>query len=94
MKIVEFIWTEDRIEHIAQHQVDPEEVEQVCIGNPFVLRTKSDGINPVYIALGQTDAGRYLACIVIQMPRGKGYPVTARPMTGKERRRYNQWRNQ
>ncbi len=92
MKIVEFLWPDDRVEHIAEHNVEPHEVEEICDGNPLVLRTKAESKNPVYIVLGQTNSGRYLACIVIQMPQGKGYPVTARPMTDKERKRYTQWR--
>jgi hypothetical protein len=58
-----------------------------------VLRGKSGGENPVYYVLGQTDAGRYLFCVVIQFPDAKGYPVTARPMTDNEQRRFNQWKN-
>ena len=84
---------EDRIEHIARHGVDPEEVEEVCFGRAWVRRTKSEGTNPVYYVLGQTAAGRYLFCVVIQFPDGKGFPVTARPMTAREQRRFNQWRN-
>ena len=87
MKIHEFIWPEDRVAHIAQHGVRPEEVEDVCFGRALVQRTKSAGANPVYYVLGQTAAGRYLFCVVIQFPDGKGFPVTARPMTRKEQRR-------
>jgi uncharacterized protein len=93
MKIYEFIWPEDRVAHIAQHGVRPEEVEEVCFGRALVQRTKSAGANPVYYVLGQTAAGRYLFCVVIQFPDGKGFPVTARPMTRKEQRRFNQWKN-
>lgn len=88
MTIDEFIWPEERIEHIAQHGVTPEEVEEVCFGKSLVQRAKSEGENPVYYVLGQTDAGRYLFCVVIGFPDGKGYPVTAREMTDKEKRRY------
>jgi uncharacterized DUF497 family protein len=91
MRILDFLWPEDRVDHIAEHGVEPEEVEEVCFGYALILQTKAKGQNPVYVVLGQTQAGRYLACIVIQMPHGKGYPVTARPMTAKERRRYQQW---
>ena len=42
---------------------------------------------------GQTAAGRYLFCVIIHLPDGKGYPVTARPMTAKEKRRFRKWRN-
>lgn len=93
MSIRELIWPADRVGNIAQHAVTPEEVEEVCFGRPFVQRAKSEGQNPVYYVLGQTEAGRYLFCVVIQFPDGKGYPVTARPMTDKEQRRYKQWKN-
>jgi uncharacterized protein len=32
MKINEFVWPEERIDHIAGHGVTPDEVEQVCFG--------------------------------------------------------------
>ena len=65
MKIYEFIWPEDRVEHIARHGIRPEEVEEVCFGRALVQRTKSSGVNAVYYVLGQTAAGRYLFCVVI-----------------------------
>lgn len=92
MTIDTFVWTQDRIEHIACHGVVPEEVEQVCFGRSLVRRTKSEGENPVYYIQGQTDAGRYLFCVVIEFPDGNGYPVTAREMTDKEKRRFRQWK--
>jgi uncharacterized DUF497 family protein len=93
MRIHELFWSQDRIDHIAQHNVTPDEVEEVCFGRPFVQRAKSQGENPVYYVLGQTTAGRYLFCMVIQFPDGRSYPVTARPMTDREKRRYRRWRN-
>lgn len=93
MRIYELLWPRDRIEHIARHNVHPHEVEEVCFSMPLVQRTKSYGENPVYYVLGQTDAGRYLFCVIIQFPEGRGYPVTARSMTDKEKRRYRHWRN-
>jgi len=92
MRIYELLWPRDRIDHIARHAVTPDEVEQVCFGQPLVQRAKSYGENPVYYVLGQTDAGLYLFSVIIEFPDGKGYPVTARPMTEKEKRRYRQWR--
>jgi uncharacterized protein len=93
MRIHQFVWPEDRIDHIARHGVEPEEVEEVCFGQALVQRAKSEGENPVYYVLGQTDAGRYLFRVVIAFPDGNGYPVTAREMTDKEKRRYRQWKN-
>ena len=93
MRIREFVWPDERIDHIAGHGITPEEFEEACFGKALVLRGKSEGQNPVYYVLGQTDAGRYLFCVVIQFPDGKGYPVTARPMTDREKRRYVQWKS-
>ena len=93
MRIDDFIWPEEQIEHIARHGVTPEEVEEVCFGKSLVRRAKSEGEYPVYYVLGQTEAGRYLFCVVIRFPDGNGYPVTAREMTAKEKRRYRKWKD-
>ena len=92
MKIHELVWPADRVEHIARHGIAPDEVDEVCFGRSLVLRAKSQGENPVYYVLGQTSAGRYLFCAVIRFPDRRGYPITARPMTDNEKRRYQHWR--
>ena len=66
--------------------------EEACFGVVLVQRSRSEGENPVYFVLGQTDNGRYLFCVLIAFPDGNGFPITARPMTDKEKRRYRQWR--
>ena len=65
MKIRKLLWPEERIEHIARHNITPEEVEEVCFGQALVLRAKSEGENPVYDVLGQTISGRYVFCVII-----------------------------
>jgi len=92
LQIDEILWPDDRVEHLGRHGVAPPEVEEVCFGRALVLRARSEGINPVYHVLGETESGRMLLCIVIRFPGGKGYPVTAREMTSKEQRRYLTWR--
>jgi uncharacterized DUF497 family protein len=93
VRIRGMVWPPDRIDHVARHGVAPEEVEEACFGKALIQRAKSGGENPVYYVLGQTEAGRYLFCVIIRFPDGNGYPVTARPMTTKEKRRYRQWKN-
>ena len=93
MRIERFVWPEDRVDHVALHGVTPAEVEEACFGRAFVRRAKSEGENPVYYILGQTAAGAYLFCVVIRFPDGNGYPVTARPMTDREKRSYQDWRD-
>jgi uncharacterized protein len=92
MKIDGLLWPEDRVVHIARHGVRPEEVEEVCFGRSLVFRGPSKGENPVYYVLGQTEKGRYLFCVVIQFPNGRGFPITARPMTQNEKHRFNRWK--
>ena len=92
MKVTQIIWPEDRVDHIDRHGVSPKEFEEACFGASLVYRTKSEGANPVYSVLGVTAARRYLFCVVIQFPDGNGFPVTARDMTDKEKRRYKQRR--
>jgi uncharacterized DUF497 family protein len=92
MRIHTIIWSDDRVEHIAQHAVTQDEFEEVCFGRALVQRARSTGENPVYYVLGQTNAGRYLFCVVIQFPDGNGYPVTARPMTAREKLKYRRWK--
>jgi uncharacterized DUF497 family protein len=93
VEIQELLWPGDRVEHIARHGVEPEEVEDVCFGTPLVLRARSGGTNPAYYVLGETGAGRHLMCVVIRFPGGREYPVTARDMTAKEKRRYRDWKS-
>jgi uncharacterized protein len=91
MKVQQIIWPEDRVDHIARHGVTPGEFEEACFGTPLVFRGKSEGPNPVYYVLGQSESGRHLFCVVIQFPDGNGYPVTARNMTDREKQRYRMW---
>lgn len=38
MRIGELIWDDWNVEHIADHGVAPEEVEEVCFDKPLVRR--------------------------------------------------------
>ena len=89
----EFIWPDERIEHIAEHGVTPNEFEEACTEGSLFIRATSEGVNPVYYVLGQTTAGRYLFCVVIRFPDGRGYPVSARSMIAREKRRFRKWKD-
>ena len=80
------IWEPGNVAHIARHQVIPEEVEEVCHGRPMTSATYAGRLRVV----GPTRSGRMLT--VILAPQGEGiyYPVTARPASRKERRRYQE----
>ncbi len=58
-----FSWDDENREHIARHDVTPEEAEEVARGaRPPFPRAIGDGKHMVW---GQTSRGRYLQIIVV-----------------------------
>ncbi len=93
-KIWELRWRDDRVEHIARHEIVPEEVEEAVFEDRGALLEKAgpakrDLAQTVYVLLGRTGAGRYLMVVVIHEGGGVAMPVTARDMNEAERRRYS-----
>ena len=83
MIIKKLVWDEWNIDHIAKHNVEPEEVQEVCDSRNLFEK----GRDGTYQITGQTESGRYLSIVVV--PRGNSfYPVTARDADDKERRRF------
>jgi uncharacterized protein len=87
-------WRPDRVDHIAKHDVRPEEVEEAVFDDRRGLLRKVGPAerNPhetVYRYLGRTEAGRYLFVVLIHTERGNALPVTARDMTEAEKGRYS-----
>ena len=95
MKIRGIVWLDSVVEKIdRKHRVSREEVGQVLQGLAtfrFVENGHRRGEN-VYAALGQTEAGRYLVVFFIHKPDYRILVLTARDMTGAERRRYERRR--
>jgi len=74
----------------SKHHVEPYEVEEVFRNKPkfrFVARGKRKG-EDVYMALGQTNAGRYLTVLFIYKKTREALILSARDMAKKERRLY------
>ncbi len=91
MKIEEIIWLDAIIEKLAvKHHVSPEEVEKALQNKPkfrFVEKGDRKG-EDVYLALGQTDTGRYLAVLFIHKLSAQALILSARDMADKERKQY------
>ncbi len=91
MNIDEIIWLRDVVDKLAvKHRVETYEVEEVFNGEPkfrFVQKGKTRG-EDVYLALGRTEAGRYLSVLFIRKPTKQALILSARDMAGKERRLY------
>lgn len=81
----ELIWTEESEDHIARHQVAPQEVDEVVNSRPIYTAGGREETTLVY---GTTGAGRYLLAVLAEAGDGRWYVVTARDMTGVEARTY------
>ena len=77
-------WDAWNVDHIARHDVTPEEVEEVCHGQPMTSETYKERLR----LIGPTSAGRMLTVILAPELQGAYYPITARPASRNERRRY------
>jgi uncharacterized DUF497 family protein len=91
MKITKIIWKETIIDKLERkHQVLPSEVEDVLHGKKTVRRMRRGNVKgeDVYLALGQTEDGRYLSVFFISKKDNSVLPISARDMDDKERKRY------
>ena len=91
MKTDGVIWIREIVEKLAsKHHVEPDEVEQVLNSKPkirFVEKGERKG-EDVYVALGRTEAGRYLSVLFIYKLTREALILSARDMARKERRIY------
>ena len=86
MRIEKISWDQETVDHIANHLVSPEEVEEVLF-NDVDLPLMMQGKEGKYLAYGKTHAGRLLF-IVWASKYKKTKIITARDMTQKEKRFY------
>jgi len=86
LKIEKISWDQETVDHISNHMVSPEEVEEVLfndVDTPLMMWGKEDK----YLAYGKTHGGRLLL-IVWASKYKKTKIITARDMTEKEKRFY------
>ena len=91
MNIEAVIWLRYVVEKLARkHRVETIEVEEALNNNPKLRFAESGNRagEDVYLALGQTDAGRYLAVLFIYKRTKEALILSARDMAAKERRLY------
>ena len=85
MYISRLDWDDYRVEHIAQHGIEPDEVWAVCNDSFHLAHRQGRNRYRVY---GQTAAGRYLF-VVLEHRGGTAFrPITARDMTTREKRNF------
>lgn len=81
----EIRWTEEAEDHIAGHDVTPDEVEQLVNSRPRLVVA---GRQETEYVFGATSAGRYLLVVLAEAIDGRDYVVTARDMTDAERQTF------
>jgi len=69
-----FVWTPDIVTHLAEHDISPEEFEEVVTNPDYEDISRSTG-NPV--AFGWTATERYLCCVFKRLEDDLIEPVTA-----------------
>ncbi|MBM3127716.1 MAG: BrnT family toxin [Chloroflexi bacterium] len=91
MNIEGVIWLRDIVDKLTRkHHVETYEVEEMFESNPTIrFVEKGDRQDEdVYLALGQSDAGRYLSVLFIYKQTREALILSARDMAPKERKHY------
>ena len=89
MRLRQLLWDEWNEAHVARHRVTPAEVEEVVFGERTRFFEAPDGRR--VLAFGPTARGRHLLVVTDAPSRGgSAYVVTARPMTTRELRAFEE----
>ena len=91
MDIRRCLWSDHVIEKLARrHHLSTEEVEEVLAARPRFRRLSRGHLRgeDLYVAHGQTEAGRYVTVFFVHKRSGDALIVTARDMDEKERSTY------
>jgi uncharacterized protein len=86
-KAVEFDWDDANIEHIAEHNLEPQEVEEAFYHRNIPAPAYNVPSEKRLGLIGATDAGR-IHYVVYTKRAGKIRVVTARDAKASEKRRY------
>ena len=85
MEITWFEWDDNNIQHIARHNLSPDEVESVAFDDePWIKK----GRKGTRYMLGYTVSGRYLFIVYVLMGKGTARVITAMDMDEKIKKLY------
>lgn len=73
----------DKIE--SKHSINFVEIEEACLSNRRHVRRGREGL---YKAFSQTEAGRYVLVVLVNLGGGNWKVATAREMTDSEKQLY------
>lgn len=84
MVINGFVWSHERIQHIARHNVESSEVEEI-LHNPYIIVRERNG---KYGLCGETDTGRLLTVIIERQDNDMYRVITAYDMNKGQKALY------
>lgn len=93
MRVEGFIWLLEVVDKLeSKHSVTVSEVESVFTHRPLFSKIEKGNIKgeDVYRALGQSEAGRYLAVFFIYKKSHEALIISARDMKHQERKHYGE----
>jgi hypothetical protein len=74
MPYFEFVWTDDIVEHLAEHGISPEDFENVVCDPVRLGKSRSSGLPAAW---GYTTDRRYIIAVYEQLDDLSVLPVTA-----------------
>ena len=80
------IWDSWNVTHLAKHEITPDQVEEMCSGNPIVQTGHSGRL----LVFGSIKSGKMITAVLDREEEGIYYPVTARSASRRERAIYRQ----
>jgi len=81
-----FIWDDFNIQHIAKHQISPNEVEEV-LNRPYIITKEERKRHTIY---GITLNNRMIIVVIESRDNDNYYPITAYDMSSRQKKFYNQ----
>lgn len=91
MKVRRILWLDQFVTKLeVKHHVTTFEVEEVLQSEIKLRRIAKGDVQgeDVYLALGKTEAGRYLSVFFILKKDSSMLPISARDMDNRERKQY------
>lgn len=89
VRVRKLVWDDWNNAHIARRQITPEDIDWLLAG--MQPRPRFDrGRSGTLAVWGKDKRDRYLLLILTERSPGIYYPVTARPMTNREKNRFKE----
>jgi hypothetical protein len=84
---IKFDWDDANVQHLARHNVRPEEAEQVILNGTAYVEFQIENAEERFAVVGRTNSGRFLTLVLTER-FGAVRPITAWDSTREEEAQY------